>query len=91
MAYLHSVYGSLNVWSFKFEIEISMTSGKTKQLLRILKWQALVVSGHDNDKMDVIRQCQGVFSQIWMLWQGLCWSIWLLCADYKRWGKHQGI
>ena len=38
-----------------------MTSGKTKQLLRILKWQALVVSGHDNDKMDVIRQCRGVF------------------------------
>ena len=49
-----------------------MTSGKTKQLLRILKWQALVVSGHDNDKMDVILQCRGVFLQIWMLWQGLC-------------------
>ena len=49
-----------------------MTSGKTKQLLHILKWQALVVSGHDNDKMDVILQCRGVFLQIWMLWQGLC-------------------
>ena len=29
--------------------------------MRILKWQALVVSGQDNYKMDVIVQCQGIF------------------------------
>ena len=34
---LHCVYGPLSIRSFKCEIEISMTGGKTKQLLPILK------------------------------------------------------
>ena len=38
-----------------------MISDKTKQLLRILKWQALVVSGQNYDKMDVMVQCRGIF------------------------------
>ena len=38
-----------------------MTCDKTKQLLSILQWQALVVSVQDNDKMDVIVQCRGSF------------------------------
>ena len=38
-----------------------MTSNKTKELLGILKWQALVVSSQDNDKMDAILQCSGIF------------------------------
>ena len=38
-----------------------MTSNKAKQLLGILKWQALVVSSQDNDKMDAILQCSGIF------------------------------
>ena len=42
---LHSAYGPLSVWSFEWEIEIAITSDKTKQLLRNLKWQALLVSG----------------------------------------------
>ena len=29
--------------------------------MRILKWQALVLSGQDIDKMDTIFQCRGVF------------------------------
>ena len=40
-----------------------MTSNKTKQLLPILKWQALVVCSQDNDKMDAIVQCQGIFNK----------------------------
>ena len=38
-----------------------MTNDKTKQILRLLKWQALVVSGQDNGKMDVIVQCRRTF------------------------------
>ena len=38
-----------------------MTCDKTKQLLSILQWQALVVSVQDNDKMGVIVQCRGSF------------------------------
>ena len=38
-----------------------MISAKTKQLLRTLKWQALVVSGQDIDKMDTIFQCLEFF------------------------------
>ena len=34
---------------------------QNKQLFRILKWQALVVSGQDNDKMGVIVQCRRIF------------------------------
>ena len=45
-----------------------MTGEKTKQLLRILKWQALIASGQDNDKMDVAES----FIKLEMLWQGLC-------------------
>ena len=37
-----------------------MTSDQ-KQLLHILKWEALVVSGQDNNKMDVIVQCGVIF------------------------------
>ena len=33
-----------------------MTGDKTKQLLHILEWQPLVVSGPDNDKIDAIVQ-----------------------------------
>ena len=42
----------LSLRSFECEIEISMTDDKTKQLLLILKWQALVVSGQDIDCQD---------------------------------------
>lgn len=35
-----------------------MTGGKAKQRLRILKWQTLLVSGKDNEKMDEIILCQ---------------------------------
>ena len=38
-----------------------MTGDKTKQLLHILKWQPLVVSGPDNNKIDVIVQFSGTF------------------------------
>ena len=38
-----------------------MTSDKTKQFLRILKRQALIVSGQNNDKIDVIVQWRGIF------------------------------
>ena len=38
-----------------------MTSNKTKQLLCILKWQALVVSSQNNNKMDAIVQCWEMF------------------------------
>ena len=38
-----------------------MASYKTKQLLRILKSQALVVNGQDIDKIDAIFQCWGIF------------------------------
>ena len=38
-----------------------MTSDKTKQFLHILKRQALIASGQNNDKIDVIVQCQGIF------------------------------
>ena len=38
-----------------------MISDKTKQLLRILEWQALVVSGQNYDNMDVIVQCRRDF------------------------------
>ena len=38
-----------------------MASNKTRQLLRILKWKALLVSSQDNDKMDAIVQCRGIF------------------------------
>lgn len=35
---------------------------KTKHLLCIyLKWQALAVRGQDNNTMDVIVQCRGIF------------------------------
>ena len=43
---------------------------KTKQLLQILKWQALVVKIPDNKMFSV-----GGFLSIWMLWQGLFWSV----------------
>ena len=42
------MYEPLSVQSFECEIKISMTCDKTKQLLCILKWQALVVTGQDN-------------------------------------------
>ena len=38
-----------------------MASYKRKQLLRILKSQALVVNGQDIDKIDAIFQCWGIF------------------------------
>ena len=38
-----------------------MASYKRKQLLRILKSQALVVNGKDIDKIDAIFQCWGIF------------------------------
>ena len=38
-----------------------MTSDKIKQFLRILKRQALIFSGQNNDKIDVIVQCRGFF------------------------------
>ena len=38
-----------------------MISDKTIQLLRILKWQAFVVSGQDIDKMEAKFQCRGIF------------------------------
>ena len=38
-----------------------LTSNKTKQLFHIIKWQGLAVSSHDNDKMDAIVQCRGIF------------------------------
>ena len=38
-----------------------ITSDKAKQPLPILKWQTLVCSGKDNDKMDVIFQCPEIF------------------------------
>ena len=56
---LHIVFGPLRVRSFECEIKIS-TSNKTKQLLFMLKWQALVISGQHNDKMGVIVQCREV-------------------------------
>ena len=63
---LHSVYGPLIVWSFKYEIEkwYQAKSDETKQLLRMLKWQTLVVSCQDNDKMDAIVQCRGIFYRV---------------------------
>ena len=38
-----------------------MTRDKTKQLLHIFNWQALVVCGQDFDKMDAIFQCWEIF------------------------------
>ena len=46
-----------------------MAGDKTKQLLNILKRQALVVSCQDNDKMDV---GELFLINLEMLWQGLC-------------------
>ena len=60
----HSVYGLLRVRSFEFETGISMISDKTKQVLLILKWLALVVRGQDNDKRHVIVKCQGIFCKL---------------------------
>ena len=57
---LHIVYVPLRVRSFECEIKTS-TGNKTKQLLFMLKWQALVVSGQDNDKIDVMVQCREFF------------------------------
>ena len=60
---LHSVYGYLSIWSFECEIVKWnwMTRDKTKQLLHIFNWQALVVCGQDFDKMDAIFQCWEIF------------------------------
>ena len=38
-----------------------MISDNIKQLLQILKWQALVVSSQGNDKMNATVQCRGIF------------------------------
>ena len=58
---LQSVYEPLIVRSFECEIKISIINDKTKQLLCLIKWQALVVNGQDNYKMDVIVQCRIYF------------------------------
>ena len=60
---LYSLDVPLNVWSFQCEIDKlnRIISDKTKQLLRILKWQSLVVSGQNVDKMDTVFQRWGIF------------------------------
>ena len=40
-----------------------MISEKAKQVLRILKWQAVVVSGQDFDKVDAICKCRRIFCE----------------------------
>ena len=38
-----------------------MACDKTNKLLRILKKQTFILSAQDNDDMDVIVQCRGIF------------------------------
>ena len=55
----------------------------TKQLFRILKWQGLVVSGQDNDKMDAIVQCRGICFKFGCSDKG-CVEAFNFCVEIKK-------
>ena len=61
-----------------------MTGDKTKQILCILKWQALVVPVQDNNKMDVIVQSRGIVCKFGFSGKDYVEMLQLLCAVYER-------
>ena len=60
-----------------------MISDKTIQLLRILKWQAFVVSGQDIDKMEAKFQCRGIFHKFECFCKD-CVEAFNFCVEIKK-------